>query len=263
MRRLILGILILSWLPIAAQAALSDAEAVNKSGRERMLSQRIAKCYLMLAKEVSVEEAQQQLDESVALFEKQFQELQAYANEKNAKQALAQLESAWLPYRVMVLSKPSLRNATPVVMQSDVVLQAAENLVQQIQKKSAVKTAGLVNMSGRQRMLSQRIAKLYLAMYMHLNIPNLENEFHKALNQYEMALNNLNNANENTPQIAEALHRVRAQWDFSKAGFNQYEDGRFVPIIITTTTESMLKQMDAVTLSYQQVMDSKKLVTAN
>jgi len=263
MRNLLITLFLLSSLPLTAFAALTDAEAVNKSGRERMLSQRIAKSYLMLARDVNTEEAQQQLDESVALFEKQFQELQEYGKEKNLKQALSQLELAWMPYRMMVLTKPELRNAVPVVMQSDVVLQAAENLVQEIQKKSRVKTAVLVNTSGRQRMLSQRIAKLYLAKYMQLPMPNLDAELRKAMNQYEIGLNNLSNAIENTQPIAEALYKVRAQWDFSKAGFRQHEEGRFVPILITTTTETMLKQMDAVTLSYQQLMDHRKLVSVN
>ncbi len=263
MQRFIVSFLILCWLPIAANATISDAEAVNKSGRERMLSQRIAKCYLMLAKQISVDEAQKQLDESVALFEKQFQELQGYGKSRKIKDGLERLENTWIPYRMMVLSKPTPERAGLVVQQSDAVLEAAENVVQLIQKKSTVKTAKLVNMSGRQRMLSQRIAKLYLAMYSHLNIPNLEPAFKKSLSEYELALNNLSNADETTPEIAEALYKVRAQWDFSKAGFQQYSDGRFVPIIITTTTESMLKQMDAITLSYQHEMETKKMVSVN
>ncbi|HET8706150.1 MAG TPA: type IV pili methyl-accepting chemotaxis transducer N-terminal domain-containing protein, partial [Pseudomonadales bacterium] len=197
MRRFVLFCLLMTYLPLA-HASLSDAEAVNKSGRERMLSQRIAKCYLMLAKQINVDEARQQLEQSVELFERQLQELQLYAKNKPTKQALAQLESAWKPFRQMALSKPSVRKAKAVVMQSDVVLKTAENLVQTIQNYSAVQTASLVNLSGRQRMLSQRIAKLYLSMYMQLTIPNLEDELRKSINQYEIALNNLSNSLENT-----------------------------------------------------------------
>ncbi|WP_312928341.1 type IV pili methyl-accepting chemotaxis transducer N-terminal domain-containing protein, partial [Stutzerimonas nitrititolerans] len=48
------------------QAAISDAEAVNRAGMQRMLSQRIAKSYLMLGTETRAEVAVVQLDQSIA-----------------------------------------------------------------------------------------------------------------------------------------------------------------------------------------------------
>jgi nitrate/nitrite-specific signal transduction histidine kinase len=247
-----------SSLPATAQALINDAEAVNKAGRQRMLSQRMARCYLMLGTGVNVATAQKQLDESVATFEQQRVELQEYSRDAATAEALRQLDRVWLPYRTMVLEAPQRANAVQLLQQSDEVLSAAEKVVQAVQAGAGVSTARLVNVSGRQRMLSQRIAKLYLAMSWQVPAPELERNFSQAMQEYESALSALRKAPETTPQLLQQLDRVQAQWTFSKVGFRQYSDGRYVPMVITTTTDVMLRQMNEITAGYEAVMQKQK-----
>lgn len=63
--------LMVSATPVSAYSdqVINNAEAINKSGRQRMLSQRMIKSYLMIGAGIKVGMAQQQLDDSVALFE--------------------------------------------------------------------------------------------------------------------------------------------------------------------------------------------------
>ena len=56
-----------------------------------------------------------------------------------------------------------------------------------------------------------------------------------------------------------ALNRVRNDWGLSKSVFTQYKDGRFAPLIVVTTSESILKQMDAVTGLYVALASGKTL----
>lgn len=60
-------------------AMLSDAQAVNKAGLQRMLSQRIARNFLMVGIGIDNKKAQKELDENMALFEQNLIELQEYA----------------------------------------------------------------------------------------------------------------------------------------------------------------------------------------
>lgn len=244
----------LLFASVASHAVLTAAEAVNVSGKQRMLSQRIAKAYLMVGSGVDTLDAQEQLDAAVALFEKNHQALLEYAPTQAINEGLAAVEQSWFPYREVVVMPADKRNALRVIQLSDKVLAASENVVNQIQVQSGKDAGRLVNMSGRQRMLSQRIAKLYVAMAWRVEDSTAEAEFNKAIVQFETGLGTLRAAKENTPAISAALGRVQSQWSFSKAGFQQYKQGRFVPTVISTTTETMLKQMNDITTQYEGVM---------
>ena len=126
-----------------------------------------------------------------------------------------------------VLSTPQREDALTVIRQSDKVLKLSEAVVKMIQTHSKVLAARLVNMSGRQRMLSQRIGKLYLSKSWGLNYDGLEQDLTAAINDYENALQELSNSNLNTPQITEGLSSVKRIWSFSKAGF-ALSDEKFV-----------------------------------
>ncbi|WP_262372779.1 type IV pili methyl-accepting chemotaxis transducer N-terminal domain-containing protein [Pseudomonas sp. WS 5013] len=249
----------LTWTLLCppAWAAIDDAEAMNLSGMQRMLSQRIAKSYLMIGAEVRSEQALQQLDQSVARFENNYQALIEYAPSAEIGAALEQVGESWQHYRELALSRPTREQAVLLLALSDQLLAQSEALVQLIEAHTGSAGARLVNRSGRQRMLSQRIAKLYLALSWRLPVEGLEQQLQQATGEFEAAQQELLSAGQNTPQIAAALQKVEAQWRFARAGFQLSADARYVPTVITTTTETLLWQMNELTSAYAAVMQEK------
>ena len=249
----------LTWTLLCppAWAAIDDAEAMNLSGMQRMLSQRIAKSYLMIGAEVRSEQALQQLDQSVARFENNYQALAEYAPSAEIGAALEQVGESWQHYRELALSRPTREQAVLLLALSDQLLAQSEALVQLIEAHTGSAGARLVNRSGRQRMLSQRIAKLYLALSWRLPVEGLEQQLQQATSEFEAAQQELLGAEQNTPQIAAALQKVEAQWRFARAGFQLSADARYVPTVITTTTETLLWQMNELTSAYAAVMQEK------
>jgi len=237
-----------------ASAAIGDAEAMNLSGMQRMLSQRIAKSYLMIGADVRSDQAVQQLEQSVARFESNYQALSEYAPSAEITTALEQVGLTWQRYRELALSRPEPQQALSLLQLSDQLLAQSEALVQLIEAHTGNAGARLVNRSGRQRMLSQRIAKLYLALSWKLPAEGLEQQLQQATTEFEAAQQELLAAEQNTPQIAAALKKVEAQWRFARAGFQLSADSRYVPTVITTTTETLLWQMNELTSAYEQVM---------
>lgn len=248
----------LTWTLLCppAWAAIDDAEAMNLSGMQRMLSQRIAKSYLMIGAEVRSEQAMQQLDQSVARFENNYQALAEYAPSAEIGAALEQVGESWQHYRELALSRPTREQAVLLMALSDQLLAQSEALVQLIEAHTGSAGARLVNRSGRQRMLSQRIAKLYLALSWRLPVEGLEQQLQQATGEFEAAQQELLSAEQNTPQIAAALQKVEAQWRFARAGFQLSADARYVPTVITTT-ETLLWQMNELTSAYAAVMQEK------
>lgn len=260
MRKLIsrgLLALTLGLASLPCWASISDAEAMNLSGMQRMLSQRIAKSYLMIGIQVRSEQAIEQLDQSVARFESNFMALSEYAPSKAIGNALTQVGHTWQAYRELALSRPEREQATQLLQLSDQLLEQSETVVRLIEAHTGSADARLVNRSGRQRMLSQRIAKLYLALSWKLPIAELPQQLQQATNEFEAAQQELLGAEQNTPQIAAALKKVDAQWRFARAGFSLSTDAHYVPTVIATTTETLLKQMNELTSAYEQVMRQK------
>jgi tetratricopeptide (TPR) repeat protein len=248
-------VLLAACLPAQpAWAAIGAAEAMNLSGMQRMLSQRIAKSYLMLASQVRPEQAGQQLEQSIAKFESNYLALREYAPTAEIRGALEQTGQTWQQYRELVLNRPEPTTALRVLELSDRLLAQSERVVQLLERHSGGQSAVLVNRSGRQRMLSQRIAKLYLAMSWRLPITDLRAQFDQAVDEFEQALGELQQARQNTAAIAKGLQAADAQWRFTRAGFDLASDSRYVPTVIAVTTETLLWQMHELTNQYEGVM---------
>ena len=257
----LIKLLIVSLIPLTFPVfswGMTDAEAINKSGRQRMLSQRMMKSYLMVGADVKTDVAQTQLDTSVALFEQQFLELRDYAPNDNINNKLDKVESLWLPHRERIISKPTKTDLPDLMSQNLALLVACDDVVKEIAAYANVESAQLVNISGRQRMLSQKIAKSYMGLYWKVDDKALTDEFQKAVQLFDQSLAKLSDYDGNTPELSKALRKVNNQWRFSQSGFKLGDDGRYVPTVISVTTESILKKMDEITKLYEQLMIAQK-----
>lgn len=232
---------------------LTLGSAINKAGRQRMLTQNILKNYLSLGLQVDMVRARSELDRSVALFEEQFQELQSFAPNAAVQQSLARVEPLWFEYRMLAIQMPTQDNATLMLQHNNALLQACHQVVLDLQAAAGRASAEMVNISGRQRMLSQRIAAYYFAQAWGFRDAVYVDTFNQARQEYSAGLQKLHGFENNSTQIRTALKRVSTQWDFANTGFDQAEKGHYVPHVIAVTTSGMLTNMDDITALYEQL----------
>lgn len=235
------------------KALLTLDSAINKAGRQRMLTQRILKSWLLIGQDVATDTAQEQLDQGIGLFETQLEELETFAPTPSIQNALTNVRSQWVEFRQRAIAIPEKKKAFALIEDGNQLLAACETVVTQLEQYAHNTKGKLINVSGRQRMLSQRIGMYYAAHSWGVGNPATAEQFDHAVSEFDQALSRLQQSQLNSVEIGKALDKVASQWEFSRSGFQLMNNGRFVPFVIQATTESMLGKMDKITHMYEQL----------
>jgi hypothetical protein len=236
----------------AEEIPLPLQTAINKAGRQRMLTQRMVKAYCLVGLGVAPQESKIQLTESRALFRTQLAELKSGTKDLKVQQALADVEHHWSSFEAITLEPVSREGARRLAARDDALLEAADKVVLALQELSDLPHARLVNISGRQRMLSQRVAKFYALQAWGLgSLEGLE-KLERARNEFEGALSELQSAMENTLSIDRQLAAARGQWRWLDSALSFNDKNIYFPNVVDDAAEKTLIIMERVTRAYEK-----------
>lgn len=256
---LLLVPLLLLWgliLPRFAAAQIeSYAEAVNKAGAQRMLTQRISKTYNLrhlaeIGLVASPNNFDRELKDAIALFETQLLELKKFNKKPQVAELIQRVDAHWPEFRDLALSSFSVENAEKLWRSDEKLLLHCEAVMQQILDDSGTVLDRYVNLSGRQRMLSQRIAKYYMLNAVGIERASMREFSEQARNEFSGALMRLQQAEENSSVIAARLEEVSLQWRWLVGALDLSEQPQF-PIIVNDASDKTLRLMHQITGFYQ------------
>ena len=151
-------------LPRVAEAVIGlsiGAEAVNRAGQLRMLAQRLARCSIQLAFDVHAEWAAANARDCRERIESNIAILRRTVADRGCADDIERIAATWTALRTELDGRPDLEAIDSLAEQ---LTRDAETLTAFLEHSGLVTNLRVINIAGRQRMLSQRAAKLCLLL---------------------------------------------------------------------------------------------------
>lgn len=199
-------------LQTVSATKLDPASAVNLSGRQRMLSQRMVKAYLMLGQGIAPDQASSILQESIRLFDSQLTALKSFLPTPQVKSAYSNVEAEWKKFKPMVTTSPSKTGANDLYDANEALQNAAHKLTVAYENDANAPLVHLVAIAGRQRMLSQRMAKFYFYRTWELHDAPADMELHLARAHFTSMLIQIESSQLATPQVKSDVAKIQREW---------------------------------------------------
>ncbi len=231
------------------------ASLINIAGKQRMLSQRIAKAYFFYGKGIRPEKTRKQLLDSIREFNIGFDTLQSQVSTQGVQDMLVYIDMAKSELGTLIKAPYSKENASLVLDYTETMLEGSQDIVNRLEESSALKKEAIVNLAGRQRMLTQRIAKYYMAYQAGFKDHNTATQLKAAVAEFEQAHAILRNAKSNTPAISKDLTKVDKLWNIVVKFYTDVERGG-LPVIVLATSDDIMSSMDRVTSMYVDIFKS-------
>ncbi len=254
-RRVIQAAAAVLALPMAhsASAELAISTGINRTGRMRALSQRSAKVYIQEVLGVLPERAQDIAQTAQRLMASNLAELGRANVPPALAQQLQQIATEAAVLRTL-LEQPRSRAGVPaVVRQADALLQIADQATAAYAALGKSASAKLVNLAGRQRMLSQRMAKNYFLAAAGFGSNTVAAQIEEDRNAFKQALAQLEAAPLSSTGIRNELTLAQSQWVFFEAAITKPVTADALRTV-ATTSERLLETMNNLTELYDAAL---------
>ena len=243
--------------PSYTQAAENMSELVNRSGMQRMLTQRIAKAYFYHGNDISAKKNQLQLGMAIERFKKNHAVLKAEVQDSETKDLLTFVEETFSEYQALLNKPYSQENAAHILEISETLLEACHSVVLNIEDQTGANIDHIVNISGKQRMLSQRVSKFYIAYQAGFRDENTVHKLNNAVEEFESGLKKLMGEKRNDREINSLLAKIKKEWERITPYFLKVREGG-LPLMVLTATDEITKFSDRVTDLYVEKITAAK-----
>ena len=243
--------------PTSPQKAPSEqtntAERLISAGRIRQQGQRIAKLYLQIGMDLNADTARKQLDQARLQVDSDLSELATIAGSDKTRPTLERMLEVWGAMKRATEAPFSIERRNLINYLAEDLSLASGKLAMQMERSSDAPVSGLLDLSLRQNMLLQRLARHYLMTHFGDKTHGLQVDIEQTRKEFSAALNELSAARENTKATLAALDLAKMQWVFFEQALDNQKNGLASnPKNVATTSERILEALDSASKQYAQ-----------
>jgi AmiR/NasT family two-component response regulator len=231
-------------------AAARMAEAINRAGQQRMLSQRLVKLHALACSRTDAAAVALLVNESVQRVEDNLAALAQDLSEPTYGDLVVAAQAGWKNLRALLDGVPKASGLAALDAAAETVLAQANALVLALESSGLAPQVHVVNLAGRQRMLSQRMAKLALLQGVALDAGVAQRLQAETAAEFEDGQSALSEAPLSSPEIRTIIDRGERAWQELRAAVASapVPAGRMK---IAAASEELLEIFERLTAAYQ------------
>ena len=246
---------------------ISFNKAINISGKQRMLSQKISKTYLYILDNPNDSNAKKEFSTSKIIFEKHNEILNKNATSTETKAKIEAAISIWNQLAKIFSNKPNYKDVNKVISTNTILLNKTNDVVKSIiidaesnnqfldddTLEQDINLKKIINICGKQRMLSQRLALYYLANDKKTQTEKTKSILETTYTNLDDVISELLISDFNTATIETTLGEAMTLWEVIKNNKDKLLNQQLDKKDIYNRTNDLTIIYNKLTLLYEKV----------
>jgi len=224
------------------------SQAVNIAGKQRMFTQRMLKDYVMIGLKNKFSNPKKDLKKVVSSFDDHLISLINFNKKNKTDKSLKKVKKLWIIVKASLRRTPKKEDALKIQENLEKLLKESSISTHLFVKQTGKSSGKIIDISGKQRMLSQRMAGLYMLKVWGLNNQNITEKMNDAIKTFKKASKILMKSSLNTDKITHLLKKSDRSLMFLE--MMSKSKTKFIPSLIYKKSNDILRDMNKATELY-------------